>query len=79
MSDRKPGRLSTDMKVQIVQRVEAGERLSAVASEMGVLRKSIYEWRDAYRARGAAGLNQKRGPKPGGERAAAPCRGEACQ
>lgn len=71
VSDRVQGRLSTDLKVQIVQRVEAGERLSAVAEELGILRKSIYEWRKAYRALGAAGLNQKRGPKPGGERKAA--------
>ena len=71
MSDHRAGRLSTDSKVQIIQRVEAGERLSAVAAEMGVLRKSIYEWRAAYRAQGAAGLNLKRGPKPGSKRKAA--------
>jgi transposase-like protein len=77
VSDRVRGRLSTDLKVQIVQRVEAGERLSAVAEELGVLRKSIYEWRSAYRALGAAGLNQKRGPKPGCKRIAASARGVA--
>jgi transposase len=57
---------STDFKVRIIQRIEAGERLSAVSDEMGVRRKLLYEWRAAYRARGAAGLNRKRGPKPGG-------------
>ncbi len=77
MSNRVQSRLSTDLKVKIVRRVEAGERLSAVATEMGVLRKSIYEWRAAYRTLGAAGLNQKRGPKPGGERKAASTRGAA--
>jgi transposase-like protein len=77
VSDHRAGRLSTDSKVQIIQRVEAGERLSAVAAEMGVLRKSIYEWRAAYRARGAAGLNLKRGPKPGSKRKAASRRGGA--
>jgi transposase len=71
MSDGDPRRLPTDLKVRIVQRVEAGEQLSAVAAEMGVLRKSIYEWRAAYRARGASGLNLKTGPKRGGKRAAA--------
>jgi hypothetical protein len=42
-----------------------------LVAETGVLRKSIYEWRAAYRALGAAGLNRKRGPKPGGRRRAA--------
>jgi transposase len=57
--------------VAIVKRVEAGERLSAVADEVGVLRKSIYEWRAAFRALGSAGLNRKRGRKPGGKRVSA--------
>lgn len=77
MSDHDARRLATDMKVRIVQRVEAGEQISAVAAEMGVLRKSIYEWRGAYRARGAAGLNLKTGPKRGGKRKAASARGVA--
>jgi transposase-like protein len=77
VSDRVQHQLSTDLKLQIIRRVEAGERLSAVAKELGILRKSIYEWRAAYRARGIAGLNQKRGPKPGGERKVASTRGAA--
>ena len=74
MSGHDARRLSTDVKVRIVRRIEAGERLAAVAAEMGVLRKSIYEWRAAYRARGRAGLNLKTGPKPGGKRKAASAR-----
>jgi transposase-like protein len=77
MSDHDPRRLPTDLKVRIVQRVEAGEQLSAVADEMGVLRKSIYEWRAAYRAHGVAGLNLKTGPKPGGKRTLASAGGVA--
>src|SRR5438128_9381724 len=77
MSGHDARRLSTDLKVRIVRRVEGGERISAVAAEMGVLRKSIYEWRAAYRARGAAGLNLKTGPKRGGKRKAASARGVA--
>jgi transposase-like protein len=50
---------STDFKVRLVQRVEAGERVSALVAETGVLRKSIYEWRASYRALGIAGLNRK--------------------
>ena len=65
MSDQPQRAFSTEFKIRIVQRIESGERLSAVADEMGIRRKSLYEWRAAYRALGAAGLNRKRGPKPG--------------
>ena len=58
--------LSREEKEALVRRLEAGERVAALAAETGVLRKSLYEWRAAYRAMGAAGLNRKRGPKPGG-------------
>ena len=63
MSVKSP--LSTAEKESLVRRLEAGERVSALAIEAGVLRKSLYEWRAAYRAFGAAGLNRKRGPKGG--------------
>jgi transposase len=77
LSDHDARRLATDLKVRIVRRVEAGEQISAVAAEMGVLRKSVYEWRAAYRARGAAGLNLKTGPKRGGKRKTASAPGVA--
>jgi transposase-like protein len=56
---------STGLKERIVQRIDVGERLAAVADEMGIRRKLLYEWRAAHRALGAAGLNRQRGPKPG--------------
>jgi len=65
---RSPRLLSREEKEALVRRLEAGERVAALAAETGVLRKSLYEWRAAYRAMGAAGLNRKRGPKPGGRR-----------
>ena len=58
--------LSREEKEALVRRMEAGERVGALATETGVLRKSLYQWRAAWRAMGAAGLNRKRGPKPGG-------------
>jgi hypothetical protein len=64
--------LSTEEKLALLRRIEAGERLAAVAEEAGVLRKSLYEWRAAFRTHGAAGLNRKRGPKPGGRAAVDP-------
>lgn len=66
---------STDFKVRVVERIETGSRLSAVADEMGIRRKLLYQWRAAFRALGVAGLNQKRGPKPGGKRKSASARG----
>jgi hypothetical protein len=57
--------LSTEEKLALLARVAAGERFADVAKDAGVMRKSLYEWRAAYRALGAAGLNQRRGPKPG--------------
>ena len=64
--------LSTEEKLALLRRIESGERLAAVAEETGVLRKSLYEWRAAFRASGAGGLNKKRGPKPGGRAAVDP-------
>jgi transposase-like protein len=55
---------STELKEGLVRRIEAGERVSDLAAETGVLRSSLYQWRAAYRAMGAAGLNRKPGRKP---------------
>jgi transposase-like protein len=60
---------STEFKKAVVLRLEAGERIAAVSDELKIRRKLLYEWRAAYRKLGAAGLNRKRGPKPGGARA----------
>ena len=64
--------LSTAAKEALVRRMESGERVSDLSKEADVLRKSLYEWRAAYRAFGAAGLNRKRGRKVGWNRAARP-------
>jgi transposase len=62
---KSPRQFSDAFKEEIVLRLEAGERIAAVAEEAGVKRKLLYEWRDVYRAMGVAGFNRKRGPKPG--------------
>ena len=69
--------LSTEEKEGLVRRMEAGERVGALARETGVLRKSLYQWRAAWRAMGVAGLNRKRGPKPGGRAAVDPSSADA--
>ena len=55
---------STEFKEGVVLRLEGGERIAAIADELKIKRKLLYEWRAAYRAMGVAGLNRKRGPKP---------------
>ena len=55
----------TEFKQSVVLRLEAGERIASVAEELKIRRKLLYEWRAAYRKLGAAGLNRKRGRKPG--------------
>lgn len=60
---------STELKQAVVLRLDAGERMAAVSDELKIRRKLLYEWRAAYRKLGAAGLNRKRGRKPGGARA----------
>ena len=69
MSQQGMRTFSTEFKQAVVVRLEAGERIAAVAEELKIRRKLLYEWRAAYRRLGAAGLNRKRGPKPGGARA----------
>ena len=56
---------STTFKIAAVERVEAGEAVLPMARELGIPRKLLYGWHKAWKADGAAGLNRKRGPKPG--------------
>lgn len=55
----------TPFKLAAVERIEAGAAVAALARELGVRRKLLYEWHGSWKADGAAGLNRKRGPKPG--------------
>ena len=68
MSERTNRVFTTEFKERAVLRLEAGEQFSALAVELGVRRKLLYDWSKSYRLLGVAGLNRKRGPKPGGRR-----------
>jgi transposase len=68
VSNRTPRVFTTEFKERAVLRLEAGEQFSALAAELGVRRKLLYDWCKSYRQLGVAGLNRKRGPKPGGQR-----------
>jgi transposase len=65
MSPSSMRQFSTGFKRAAVLRLLAGEHLLRVADELGIRRKLLYQWRDAYRDFGEAGFNRKRGPKPG--------------
>ena len=78
MSQQGMRTFSTEFKERVVLRLEAGERIAAVADELKIKRKLLYEWRAAYRQLGLAGLNRKRGRKPGRARQFGRCAGYAC-
>jgi transposase len=65
VSNRTNRVFTTEFKERAVLRLEAGEQFSALAAELGVRRKLLYDWCKSYRQFGVAGLNRKRGPKPG--------------
>jgi transposase len=56
---------SPAFKEAAVARLDAGEALALVARSLNITRKILYEWRNAFRAEGLAGLSRKRGRKPG--------------
>ena len=61
----RPRQFSNAFKEAAVRRLEGGEKIAAAASAIGVRRKLLYQWRDAWRAMGSAGFNRKRGRKAG--------------
>lgn len=68
MSKRALRVFSGEFKQRMVRRLEGGERVAAVAEEAGVKPQLLYDWWAAYRTMGIAGLNRKRGRKPGWRR-----------
>jgi transposase len=55
----------TAFKLAAIKRLEAGEAVLPLARKLGVSRKLLHDWRKAWKLYGPAGLNRKRGPKPG--------------
>ena len=56
---------SRGFKLEAVSRMEAGENVSSLARELGVRRKLLYEWRDAWRAGGEDALRPPGRPRKG--------------
>jgi transposase-like protein len=50
-----------EFKLRAVQRMEAGECVSALSRELGVRWKLLYFWREGYRKRGLAALERRPG------------------
>jgi transposase len=55
----------TAFKLAAIKRLETGEAVLPLARKLGVSRKLLHDWRKAWKLHGPAGLNRKRGPKPG--------------
>lgn len=70
MRTDEPSRFSRDFKLEALRRMEAGENVSALARELGVSRKSIYQWRQRFRLGGRNALRWRRGRMTKAERAA---------
>ncbi|MCG8358751.1 MAG: transposase, partial [Kiloniellales bacterium] len=56
-------RFSREFKLATLARREAGENVSALSRELGVRRKLLYQWRDAFRAGGPEALRGQGRPR----------------
>ena len=59
LSIKEPSRFSREFKLEALRRMEAGENVSVLARELGVSRKSIYQWRNRYRLGGSKALRRR--------------------
>ena len=64
MSERRGGerRFSRGYKLAALERMAAGENVSALSRELGIARKCLYQWRDRYRIGGAVALRSRGRP-----------------
>ena len=77
MSEAEVRSFSREFKLRAVQRMEAGENVSALARELTVKRVILYRWRDAYRLGGVEALRLKGRPSKAEAVALAAARGTA--
>ena len=62
MAEETKRRFSREFKLAAIRRMEAGENVSALARELGVRRKCLYQWRDRFRAGGPIALRSRGRP-----------------
>lgn len=60
--DGKDRRFSREFKLAALARMAAGENVSALCRELGIKRKSIYQWRERFRMGGPAALRSRGRP-----------------
>ena len=63
MSKQRRRRFSRELKMKVIERLEAGESGTALGLELSIKRTIIYRWRDLWRQGGAAALRGKPGPR----------------
>lgn len=62
MSSREARSFSREFKLRAVQRIEAGENVSALSRELTIKREVLYRWRDAFRMGGPEALRLRGRP-----------------
>jgi transposase len=58
----KERRFSREFKLSALARMEAGENVSALARELGLRRKYLYQWRERFRLGGPVALRSRGRP-----------------
>lgn len=58
----KERRFSREFKLSALARMEAGENVSALARELGIRRKYLYQWRERFRVGGPVALRSRGRP-----------------
>ena len=62
MSEETTRRFSREYKLAALRRMLAGENVSALARELGIRRKYLYQWRERFRAGGPEALRSRGRP-----------------
>jgi transposase len=63
----KPKKYSVDFKLDAVRRMSGATSIVGLATQLGLRRKLLYQWRDLFQAEGRAGLERRRGRPPGSQ------------
>jgi transposase-like protein len=62
MSEEGSRVFSREFKLSVLERMAAGENVSALARELGVRRKCLYQWRERYRLGGEIAVRSRGRP-----------------
>jgi transposase-like protein len=62
MSGSEERRFSREFKLAALSRMASGENVSALARELGIRRKYLYQWRDRFRVGGPMALRSRGRP-----------------